>query len=71
LEAESARNPLKTKRLDFDAGCPGVLRFKLPSAVMKGLAKNLPMSLPFEGIEKIDANGVARRRLCKRLPLIP
>jgi hypothetical protein len=26
----SARNPLKTKWLDFDAGLPGVSRFKLP-----------------------------------------
>jgi hypothetical protein len=69
-EANSARNQLKTKRLNFDAGRPGVLHFKPPSALTKGLAENRPMSLPFEGIEKIDANGVARRRLCKRLPLI-
>jgi hypothetical protein len=71
LEAKSARNPLKTKRLYFGAGRPGVLRLKPPSALTKGLAENRPMSLPFEGIEKIDANGVGRRRLCKRLPLIP
>jgi hypothetical protein len=48
LEAESARNQLKTKRLDFGVGLPGVLRFKPPSDVTKDLAETRAMSLPFD-----------------------
>jgi hypothetical protein len=47
LKAESARNPLKTKWLEFGAGLGGVLRFKLPGTVTKDLAKTGAMSLPF------------------------
>jgi hypothetical protein len=38
---------MKTKGLDFGDGFPGVLLFKLPSAVTKDLAQTRAMSLPF------------------------
>jgi hypothetical protein len=54
LEAENARNQMKTKQLDFGADLPGVLRFKPRRAVSKDLAKTRAMSLPFD-IGKISA----------------
>ena len=58
---KAPQNPLKTKRLHAGADFPGVLRFKLPSAVTKDLAKIQAISLPFD---------IVRRRLCQRMPLI-